>query len=278
MIDPNFFLDEELAKLSPHARLLYIGSWTIADDNVFTFPCRPGWIKVQLFPYEKRLDMIKLINELIESKHYILFESNGSKYIYIPTMKEHQKIERPSKQKYPCYDGSPNIPQLLTESSPNTLPEVKLIEEKLKEDKLNKIGASPILKKEEKISLSPKEQRERIKKLVQPIVKNFEKETNPDKDLIWKLIQWSAFFMATKDGMVDVKLHKFAIEKLRSCFEKEWVPRLAKMSHEHFKRCIYSLETQPDKDHREELEKQWRKSPVGVWIYRLNNPQKFAGT
>ena len=53
MLNPEFWLDEELAKLSPYARLLYMGLWGICDDNYATFPNRPEWVKAQIFPYEK---------------------------------------------------------------------------------------------------------------------------------------------------------------------------------------------------------------------------------
>lgn len=52
MLNPEFWLDEEIAKLSPHARLLYMGLWGICDDNYATFPNRVEWIKAQIFPYE----------------------------------------------------------------------------------------------------------------------------------------------------------------------------------------------------------------------------------
>ena len=129
MIDPEFFLDEGLAKLSPHARLLYIGSWTLADDTVFTLPFRPDWIKAQVFPYEK-IKIEKIIGELVETKHFVIFENGGGKYIYIRNMSKYQRIEKPSKQKYPAFDDSRVV---VGEESGNTPAEVKLREVKLRE-------------------------------------------------------------------------------------------------------------------------------------------------
>ena len=118
MIDPAFFLDEELAKLSPHARLLYIGSWQLADDNVYTLPHRPEWIKAQLFPYEK-VNMEEIIHELITCGKFVIFEKENKKYIYIKNMGEYQKIDHPSKQKYPEYSSGTLVS--LTEPSPSPL-------------------------------------------------------------------------------------------------------------------------------------------------------------
>lgn len=134
MIDPEFFLDEQLAKLSAHARLLYIGSWALADDRAFTLPCRPDWIKAQVFPYEKvRIQVY--IDELVSAGKFVEFESDGDKYLFIKNMAKYQRIERPSKQRYPSYykEGSVSTHRLFGEDSVNTHAEVKRSEVKLRE-------------------------------------------------------------------------------------------------------------------------------------------------
>jgi len=110
MIDPEFWLDEGIAKLSPYARLLYIGSWCIADDHAHTFPYRPEWIKAQLFPYET-VNVVALIKELSDAKKYIVFisESDNRNYIYVKNFHKHQRIEKPSKQKYPNYTDKSRV-------------------------------------------------------------------------------------------------------------------------------------------------------------------------
>jgi hypothetical protein len=132
IIDPEFFLDEDIAKLSSHARLLYIGSWTLADDNVFTLPYRPEWIKAQLFPYEK-INIEDLIKELIEKDKFIIFEYEGKQYIYIKNMNKHQRIDKPSKQKYPAYSGSPT--NLLQEESGRAHSKDKLNKDNINKEK-----------------------------------------------------------------------------------------------------------------------------------------------
>lgn len=127
MIDPQFFLDEELAALTPHARLLYIGLWTIADDTNATLPDRPKWIKAQVFPYED-MDIEGVLDELSTSTHIRLFTaSDDHKYWFLPSFHKYQRIDRPSKPKYPEYVGK------FVEGSTSTLPEVKLSKVKLSE-------------------------------------------------------------------------------------------------------------------------------------------------
>lgn len=128
MIDPQFFLDEELAALTPHARLLYIGLWTIADDVNATLPNRPKWIKAQVFPYEN-VNIEKVLDELSTSTHIRLFTgSENEKYWFIPSFHNYQRIDRPSKAKYPEYDSK------LAEDSASTRSEVKLSKVKLKDN------------------------------------------------------------------------------------------------------------------------------------------------
>src|SRR2546422_9553089 len=105
MIDPEFWLDEDLAKLSAFARLLYIGLWNICDDNYATFPNRPDWIKIQIFPYEL-VDIPALLGELYASDKILPFDHDGKPYFYIKNFFKYQRIDRPSMPKYPAYPGT----------------------------------------------------------------------------------------------------------------------------------------------------------------------------
>lgn len=117
MIDPEFWLDEDLAKVSAYARLLYIGLWNICDDNYATFPEKLGWLKIQIFPYEE-VNMGKLLQELSESGRILLFEQKGEKYYFIKNFFRYQRVDKPSLPKYPKYPG------LLQDYSPTTLAKV----------------------------------------------------------------------------------------------------------------------------------------------------------
>lgn len=113
MLNPDFWLDEELATVSAQARLLYMGLWGICDDNYATLPNRPGWIKIQVFPYES-VSIPPLLAELEGIGKIIKFPAEGSEWWYIKNFHKHQKVEKPSRPKYPKYV---NTPRLLPDSS-----------------------------------------------------------------------------------------------------------------------------------------------------------------
>lgn len=102
MLNPDFWFDEEVSNLTPHARLLYMGLWGICDDNYATLPNKPNWIKAQIFPYEE-IDASLLIEELINIKKLIPFIYEDSQYLFIKNFFKHQKVEKPSRPKYPKY-------------------------------------------------------------------------------------------------------------------------------------------------------------------------------
>lgn len=115
IIDPDFWLDEDLAMLSAYARLLYIGLWNLCDDNYATVPDRPEWIKIQIFPYDN-LDTRVLLDELSTSGRILPFQSDGKKYWFIKNFFKYQRIDRPSKPKYPKFDdGSTSTRQEVKE-------------------------------------------------------------------------------------------------------------------------------------------------------------------
>lgn len=133
MIDPDFWVDEEISDLSPLSRLLYIGLWGICDDNYATLPDKPRWIKAQIFPYED-MKIETYLKELIKSNKILTFTHEEQPYLYIKNFFKHQRVDRPSKPKYPEYSGTTQL--TLVEDSTSTRHEVKLSKDKLKEVKI----------------------------------------------------------------------------------------------------------------------------------------------
>ncbi len=115
MLDPDFFLDEEISSLSPHARLLYQGLWGLCDDNYATLPDRPSWIKLQIFPYEQ-VNVDYLLSEIQRIGKIVLFDHDGKKYWYIRNFFKYQTVDRPSKPKYPEFKRSKEIVTLFSAS------------------------------------------------------------------------------------------------------------------------------------------------------------------
>lgn len=116
MLNPEFFLDEELATTSAYGRLLYEGLWGICDDTNATLPNRPDWIKAQIFPYNA-VNVSKLLSEIRSIGKIILFREGTQEWWYLKNFTKHQKVDHPSKSKYPIFNEK-NV--ILYEPSDNT--------------------------------------------------------------------------------------------------------------------------------------------------------------
>jgi hypothetical protein len=88
-IKPGFFLNEELAALSAHARLLFISLWCLADREG-RLEDRVKRIDVATFPYET-IDTDSLLDDLARRDFIVRYEVDGHRYIWIPTFLRHQK-------------------------------------------------------------------------------------------------------------------------------------------------------------------------------------------
>lgn len=101
-IKPSFFDNEKLASLPAHARLLFIGLWTIADARG-KLEDRPARIKKQLLGYEN-VDAEALLKNLDRSGFIKRYSVNGENYILIPNFIKHQHPhpnELRKKSEYP---------------------------------------------------------------------------------------------------------------------------------------------------------------------------------
>ena len=94
-IKPEFWKDEDLARVSHSARLLFVGLWSLADRSG-RLEDRPLRIKAELFPYED-IDVEPILNELATRKAYgngafiVRYEIKGRRYIQIANFSKHQK-------------------------------------------------------------------------------------------------------------------------------------------------------------------------------------------
>ena len=89
-IKPGFFANEYLAELDPHARLLFIGLWTLAD-RCGRLEDRPKRIKAEVLPYED-VDVDALLNALANSPQRFIarYCVAGEAYIQITNFAKHQ--------------------------------------------------------------------------------------------------------------------------------------------------------------------------------------------
>lgn len=121
MIDPNIWQSEDFSKLSTLAKLVFIGLFSLADDEG-RGRCNPVYLKSTLFPYEEGIrstDIDKTLSEISSNMSVIFYSCDGSNYYSLYNWNTWQKIDRPSESKIPEYCENTMI-RLFDECSTNT--------------------------------------------------------------------------------------------------------------------------------------------------------------
>lgn len=114
IIKPEFFVSDQIARLSPWARLFFIGLWTVADrDGRMKY--NPRVLAVQILPHDD-IDVLPLFEELLREGLVVAYEAEGMKLLWIPTFTRHQKFhqnEKPSDLPAPnlhgAHEGTPKV-------------------------------------------------------------------------------------------------------------------------------------------------------------------------
>ena len=101
-IKPEFPQSESMGRVSRDARLLFIMLWTVADDFGRS-RASSRMLASLLFPYDD--DAAERIpgwlKELEREKCVRVYEMDGNTYLQIEKWSEHQRIDHPSKSKFP---------------------------------------------------------------------------------------------------------------------------------------------------------------------------------
>ena len=106
MIDPNIWQSEDFSKLSTLAKLVFIGLFSLADDEG-RGRSNPVYLKSNLFPYEEGIrstDIDKTLSEISSNMSVIFYSCDGSSYYSLYNWNTWQKIDRPSESKIPEYN------------------------------------------------------------------------------------------------------------------------------------------------------------------------------
>lgn len=106
MIDPNIWQSEDFSKLSTLAKLVFIGLFSLADDEG-RGRCNPVYLKSTLFPYEEDIrsaDIDKTLSEISSNMSAIFYSCDGNNYYSLYNWNTWQKIDRPSESKIPEYN------------------------------------------------------------------------------------------------------------------------------------------------------------------------------
>lgn len=128
VIDPEFWVDDNMSELNFLSRLLYIGLWNFSDDyGVVEYA--PKKLKAQIFPYDV-IDITEELKDLIRIGRLVLFEAEGKKWLYIKNFLKWQRVDKPSSKRNPEYKFVEESPSVSEESAPK-LSEVKRSKVKL---------------------------------------------------------------------------------------------------------------------------------------------------
>ena len=140
MIDPNIWQSEDFSKLSTLGKLVFIGLFSLADDEG-RGRSNPVYLKSTLFPYEEGIrstDIDKTLSEISSNMSVIFYSCDGSSYYSLYNWNAWQKIDRPTESKIPEYDEK-TMQRLFDEHSTSPrrviVPKRKEDNRKEKEDK-----------------------------------------------------------------------------------------------------------------------------------------------
>lgn len=106
-IHPNTPIDPELASVPIEARLLFIYSWTAADD-AGNLEGNPLGLRMALFPADDWATVARvteLLEILIAGRFYIPYEADGKRYLHIRNFAKYQKLDHPTAPKVPLAPG-----------------------------------------------------------------------------------------------------------------------------------------------------------------------------
>lgn len=120
MIDPSIWINEGFGTLSTLGKLVFIGLFSIADDEG-KGKANPAYIKAVLFPYNDDLriaDIEKTLSEISSKMSVIFYSCDENKYYTLTSWNTFQKIDKPTESKIPDYDETnSNIRLLFNEHS-----------------------------------------------------------------------------------------------------------------------------------------------------------------
>lgn len=94
MIHTSLWASGQIAKLSRDARLLYVGTISLGDDDG-RLKGVPSLLRSQIYPYDddvKVVDVAKWLQELLAQGLVVEYEDDGQKYLFHPKWETYQHI------------------------------------------------------------------------------------------------------------------------------------------------------------------------------------------
>jgi hypothetical protein len=92
-IKPSFWTDSKMVKLSPWARLFYIGMWNFADCDSGHLEDDPAALKRLILP-DDDVDADALVKELLDAGRVARIQTlGGRRYLHVIRLSNHQKVD-----------------------------------------------------------------------------------------------------------------------------------------------------------------------------------------
>lgn len=221
MIDPGIWQSEDFGKLSLLAKMVFIGLFSLADDEG-RGRCNSTYLKSTIFPYDESLrsaDIDKTLSEISSNMSVIFYTHDGSSYYSLLSWNTFQKIDRPSESKIPEYDEK-TMEILFDEHSTN-----------------NRRGLAPNIKEKNK---NKKEKKEFVPPTLEEIKKYvLEKQLKVDSKLFYdyftegnwidskgnqvrnwkqKILTWNGYIMPKKEEKKQSSQRKYTDKDFNNCY------------------------------------------------------------
>lgn len=119
MIHTNIWASGQVAKLSRDARLLYVGTITLGDDDG-RLKGNAAFLRSQIFPYDEELKTVevkKWLDEIIKSGLLKGYEVNGEEYLLHPNWMKYQTLRADRKKE--SHIPEPDDNQVATNGQPD---------------------------------------------------------------------------------------------------------------------------------------------------------------
>ena len=132
MIDPNIWQSEDFSKLSLLAKLVFIGMFSLADDEG-KGRGKPIYLKSVLFPYDdtmRLIDVEKTLSEISSNMSVTFYSHDGNEYYIMNNWKKWQTVDKPQPSKIPNPTPIANDSRTVLDSVEN---DSRLIEENIRE-------------------------------------------------------------------------------------------------------------------------------------------------
>lgn len=152
MIDPDFWNDGRVKRLSPTERLLFVGMISYADDEGRLL-ADPAFLRSKIFPYDDFAleDIISMRDHILKTNPNLqLYQNAGEDYLYFRKWPRYQKPSHPQPSKLPkppkLQEAVPEeiIEPVIAPSQPETgtiPPQVSLGQSSLGQDSIGKVSA-----------------------------------------------------------------------------------------------------------------------------------------